>query len=140
MSNDTAMFLLYAWKESSDIFKCNDRDVEAITETNKALCFFARIDVETAVKIFRLVAHKSNRLFINASETNHNIFSHVFMYFITTVFIHDLIDHLFNIIRARRLKRNDLCQIWSIFFIKRIWWWNRPSVAFLCIIRWYIIK
>ena len=60
MSNDSTPFLIGPWKETRNILKGQDRDVERITESNKSCRFVTRIDIETSCENLRLVGNNAD--------------------------------------------------------------------------------
>jgi hypothetical protein len=61
MADNTAVFLLYAWKETGGIDECNQGDVETITETNKSRHLVRRIYVKSPSIRHRLVGNDADR-------------------------------------------------------------------------------
>ena len=72
------LFLSKRASKSSD--EVDERNIESITETNKASGFFTGINIQTAGKNCRLVGNDTNALTVVASKTNDNVLSVVLVY------------------------------------------------------------
>ena len=119
MTDDTIVFLCISRKESRNIFKGNQWDIETIAETDKTACFVTGINIENTGKISRLVRYDTYRTTCHTGKADNDILCKVRHHFEEITIVYNAFDNVFHVIRYVRIYRNDRIQrsIFAVCFV-----------------------
>ena len=98
MSNDAAPFLDHTRKESRDVFKSQERNVERIAGSNKACCLDGRIDIKTTGEHFGLVPDHAHGGSVHAGKTDDDVVRIRRKEFHKDAIIHDFLNDLHHVV------------------------------------------
>ncbi|OPZ72696.1 MAG: hypothetical protein BWY82_01330 [Verrucomicrobia bacterium ADurb.Bin474] len=100
MANDPAPFLGQARQKSRNIDKGYQRNTEYITNTDKPCPLVGTINIQASGLVLGLISHNPNHHPIDPGVTYHHVGSKILHDLEEITPIHELVDHLMNIVGA----------------------------------------
>ena len=104
------MFLCASRQEARYVFESNDRNIEAVAETDKARSLVRSIDVEHTGQVSRLVGYDTYRTSAQASKSYHDVLGKVRHHFKEVVVVDYRFNDVLDVVRHVRVIRNDCHQ------------------------------
>ena len=119
VTDNAVVLLSISRQEARNVFKCYQRYVETIAETDKTACLVAGIDIEHSRQISRLIGNNAYRTSTQTGESDNDIFGKVGHYFKEISIVYHAFDDLFHVIGNIRICRDDGIQrlVFTIDFI-----------------------
>ena len=102
------MFLVGARHEGRNINECDQRNVEAVAETNEACALVGCIDLERTGDAVALVCYDTDGLAFDPCESDNDVLGKVCRYFHEAVIVDKSRDHIADIVGCFRVGRYDL--------------------------------
>ncbi len=96
----TAAFLREARKESGNIDQCHNRDPEYVADPDETRTLVRTVNVQTSGLVLGLISHNPNHHPIDPGVTYHHVGSKILHDLEEITPIHELVDHLMNIVGA----------------------------------------
>src|SRR6056297_1483593 len=95
MPNNPFPLLMSSGQVAGNIDECNKWNIEGIAESDKTSCFIRGIDIQTTGQNHGLIGYDSYSSPIQASQTDDNIFSIIFMWLKKVTIIQNFMNNLF---------------------------------------------
>src|SRR5260221_14201932 len=97
------MFLIFTRHESRYIFKRDNRNIEAVAETDEAGCLFAGVNIEDACVVRWLVSDNSYAVPAEAGEANDDVGGEILVNLEEAPIVHNHLDGFIDVIRPIRV-------------------------------------
>ena len=107
MADDATPFLVCSGKETRNVLKGQDRDVERVAESDKAGGFVTGIDVEAASEDLGLVRNHTDGVATEVTEPDHDVLSPVCLNFHEATIVQHLSDDIQYVVRFGRVIGDD---------------------------------
>src|SRR6185437_2752940 len=96
-----------ARQKSGNVFKRDQRDVEAIAKAHETRTLHRRIDIESACQIRRLVGDNADGAAIHAGKSDDDVFGVVLLDFEEVAVVNDGANRVLDVVGQIRLRRNN---------------------------------
>ena len=98
MTNDAAVLLIDAWHEAGDILDGDDRDVEAVAETNETCALLRGIDIQSASEDLRLIGQEADGATCHAAEADDEVLGEVWSDLEEILMVADRLDDVLDVV------------------------------------------
>jgi len=105
------VFLVDAREEARHVFERDDRDVEGVTEPDKAGQLVGRIDVQTAGHHFRLVGDDSHRIAVHPGKPDNDVPGKPLVDLHEIAFVDDAQDDFPDVVHLRPFHRHHVDEL-----------------------------
>ena len=112
VTNYASIFLLFARQEARNVDNVQNRNVEAVAETNEASCFIGCVVVKAACHECWLVSNDTNSLSVHTSEAGDDVLCEFLSYIVVFAIINNGFQYIIHIVRCIGAFRHNGVQSW----------------------------